>query len=53
MITILTKRSLCCKKYNFDVSSSLYLENDAEAALIRFLISVVSWYFRTQIISEH
>ena len=42
VITMLKKRSLCCRKYDFDVNSFLYLLNEAQAALIRFLISTVS-----------
>ena len=39
---MLTKRSLCCRKYDFDVTPCLYLLNEAHAALIRFLISAAS-----------
>ena len=42
VITMVNKRSLCCRKYDRDVSSCLYMQNDAQAALIRFLISSVS-----------
>ena len=38
---MLNKRSLCRSRYDFDVNSSPYLVNDAQAAAIRLLISVV------------
>ena len=42
VMTILNKRSLCRSRYDLDVNSCLSLVNDAQAALIRLLISVVS-----------
>ena len=40
----LNKQSLCGSRYDFDVSSCLFLVNDAQAALIRLLISPVSFF---------
>ena len=42
VITMLNRRSLCCRRYDFEVNSCLYLLNDAQAALIRFMTSIVS-----------
>ena len=41
LFTMLNKRCLCVRKYDLDVSSCLYLLNDAHG-LIRFLIFAVS-----------
>ena len=43
VMTMLNKRRLCRSRYDFDVISYPYLLNDAQAALIRFLISAVSY----------
>ena len=42
VMTMLNKRCLCRTGYEVDVGSCLYLLNDAQAALTRLLISVVS-----------
>ena len=42
VMTVLNKRSLWRRRYDLDVHSCLHLMNDAQAALIRFFISVVS-----------
>ena len=42
VMTMLNKRCLCRTGYDVDVSSCLHLLNDAQAALTRLLISVVS-----------
>ena len=42
VMTVLNKRSLWRRRYDLDVHSCLHLVNDAQAALFRFFISVVS-----------
>ena len=42
VMSMLNKRNLCRSRYDFDVNSCLYWVSDAQAALIRLLISVVS-----------
>ena len=42
VMTMLKKRNLCRRRYELDDNSSLQFANDAQAALIRLYISVVS-----------